>query len=142
MERRENMRNSKAVAEMIICDQEFRRAIQAMPIRELQLRLWDIAKAEGRILQQVKRPPRDRMELERYLRIADDFVESQRYVTLGLTTVRCLAAGVIPWAWDQVAHGELLMFSNAIGIYFPQAEEVQTALSSASSRAVPASIGC
>jgi hypothetical protein len=29
------MRNSKAVAEMIICDQEFRRAIQAIPVQEL-----------------------------------------------------------------------------------------------------------
>jgi hypothetical protein len=37
MERRRNMRNSKAVAEMIICDQEFKRAIQAMPVRELEL---------------------------------------------------------------------------------------------------------
>jgi hypothetical protein len=35
MERRGNMRNNKAVAEMIICDQEFRRAIQAMLVREL-----------------------------------------------------------------------------------------------------------
>jgi hypothetical protein len=31
MERRGNTRNSKAVAEMIICEQEFRRAIQASP---------------------------------------------------------------------------------------------------------------
>jgi hypothetical protein len=82
------------------------------------------------------------MELERYLRIADDFAESQRYETLDLTTLRCLAAGVIPWAWDQVAHGELLVLSNAIEIYFPQAEEVHTAVSSASSRVVPATIGC
>jgi hypothetical protein len=126
MERRGNMRNNKAVAKMIICEQEFRRAIQAMPVRELELPLWDIAKAEGRVLQQVKRPPRDRMELERYLRIADDFAESQRYETLDSTILRCLAAGVIPWAWDQVAHGELLVLSNAIGIYFPQAEEVHT----------------
>jgi hypothetical protein len=37
MEKRGNMRNSKAVAEMIICNQEFRRAIQAMPVWELQL---------------------------------------------------------------------------------------------------------
>jgi hypothetical protein len=51
MERRGNMRNSKAVTEMIICEQEFRRAIQAMPVRELELPLWDIAKAEGRVLQ-------------------------------------------------------------------------------------------
>jgi hypothetical protein len=65
MERRGNMRNSKVVAEMIICDQEFRRAIQAMPVPELQLPLWNTAKAEGRVLQQVKCPPRDRMELER-----------------------------------------------------------------------------
>jgi hypothetical protein len=50
MERRGNMRNSKAVAEMIICEQEFRRAIHAMPIRELELPLWDTAKAEGRVL--------------------------------------------------------------------------------------------
>jgi hypothetical protein len=50
MERRGNMRNSKAVAEMIICKQEFRRAIQAMPVRELELPLWDTAKAEGRVL--------------------------------------------------------------------------------------------
>jgi hypothetical protein len=50
----------------------------------------------SRVLQQVKRPPRDRMELERYLRIADDFVESQRYKMLDSTTLRCLAAGVIP----------------------------------------------
>jgi hypothetical protein len=141
MERRGNMRNSKVVAEMIICDQEFRRAIHAMRVRELQLLLWDTAKAEGRVLQQVKRPPRDRMELERYLRIADDFAESQRYETLDSTILRCLAAGVIPWAWDQVAHGELLVLSNAIGIYFPQAEEVHTVVSSASSRAVPAPIG-
>jgi hypothetical protein len=35
MERRGNIRNSKAVAEMIICDQEFRRAIQAIPVQEL-----------------------------------------------------------------------------------------------------------
>jgi hypothetical protein len=126
---------------MIICDQEFRRAIQAIPVRELELPLWDTAKAEGRVLQQVKRPPRDRMELERYMRIADDFAESQRYESLDSTTLRCLAAGVIPWAWDQVAHGELLVPSNAIGIYFPQVEEVHTAISSASSRAVPAPIG-
>jgi hypothetical protein len=51
IERRGNMRNNKAVAEMIICDQEFRRVIQAMPVRELQLPLWDTAKAEGRVLQ-------------------------------------------------------------------------------------------
>jgi hypothetical protein len=141
MERRGNMRNNKAVAEMIICKQEFRRAITAMPVREPELPLWDTAKTEGRILQQVKRPPRDRMELERYLRIANDLAESQRYEMLDLTILRCLAAGVIPWAWDQVAHGELLVLSNAIGIYFPQAEEVHTAVSSASSRVVPATIG-
>jgi hypothetical protein len=141
MERRGNMRNSKAVAEMIICEQEFRRAIQAMPVRELELPLWDTAKAEGRVLQQVKRRPRDRMELERYLRIADDFVESQRYESLESTTLRCLAAGVIPWAWDQVAHGELLVLSNATGIYFPQAEEVHTNGWTASSRTVLASTG-
>jgi hypothetical protein len=50
MERRGNMRNNKAVAEMIIYEQEFRRAIQAMLVRELQLLLWDTAKAEGRIV--------------------------------------------------------------------------------------------
>jgi hypothetical protein len=96
MERRGNMRNNKVVVEMIICEQEFRRAIQAMPVRELQLPLWDTAKAEGRVVQQVKRPPRDRMELERYLRIADDFAESQCYEMLDSTTLRCLATGVIP----------------------------------------------
>jgi hypothetical protein len=51
MERRGNMRNNKAVVEMIICKQEFRRAIQAMPVRELELPLWDTTKAEGRVLQ-------------------------------------------------------------------------------------------
>jgi hypothetical protein len=112
-----------------------------MPVRELELPLWDTTKAEGKVLQQVKRPPRDRMELERYLRITDNFAESQCYETLDSTTLRCLAAGVIPWAWDQVAHGELLVLSNAIGIYFPKVEEVHTAVSSASSRAVPATIG-
>jgi hypothetical protein len=80
------------------------------------------------------------MELERYLRIADNFTESQCYETLDSTTLRCLAARVIPWAWDQMAHGELLVLSNTIGIYFPQAEEVHTAVSSASSQAVPAPI--
>jgi hypothetical protein len=50
MERRGNMRNSKAVAEMIICEQDFRRAIRGMPVEELQLPLWAIAKAEGRVL--------------------------------------------------------------------------------------------
>jgi hypothetical protein len=50
MERRGNMRNSKAVAEMRIYDQEFRRAIQAMPVRELELPLWDTTKAKGRVL--------------------------------------------------------------------------------------------
>jgi hypothetical protein len=43
----------------------------------------------------VKCPPRDRIELERYLRIADDFAESQRYETLDSTTLRYMAAGVI-----------------------------------------------
>ena len=100
MERRGNMRNSKAVVEMIICEQEFRRAIQAMLVEEFQLSMWDIAKAKGRVLQQVKRLPRDRKELETYLRIADDFGESHGYDTLSLTTLRNLAANVIPWTWD------------------------------------------
>jgi hypothetical protein len=47
-----------------------------MPVRELQLPLWDTTKTEGRVVQQVKRPPIDRMELERYLRIVDDFAQS------------------------------------------------------------------
>ena len=127
------MKNKKAVAEMIICKQEFKREIQAMPVRELQLPLWDTTKAEGRVLQQVKRLPRDRMELERYMRIIDDFAKSQRYKTLDSTTLRCLAAGVIPWVWDQVANKELLVLSNATGIYFSQAEEVHMAMSSATS---------
>jgi hypothetical protein len=96
MERRGNMDNSKARAKMIIYDQEFKRAIQAMPVRELQLTLWDIVKAERRVVQQMKRPPRDRKELERYLKIADDFAESHYYKTLSSTTLRCLAVGVIP----------------------------------------------
>jgi hypothetical protein len=50
MERRGNMRNNKARAEMIIWDHELRRAIQAMLVREFQLPLWNIAKAEGRIV--------------------------------------------------------------------------------------------
>ena len=141
MERRGNVRNSKAVAEIIICEEHFRRAIRAMPVRELQLPLWDTAKAEGRILQQVKRPPRDRMELESYLRIADEFAERQDCETLESTTLRLLAAGFIPWAWDQVAHGELLVLSNATGIYFPQEEDVHTTGSSASSRAARPPIG-
>jgi hypothetical protein len=66
-----------------------------MPVRELQLPLWDTAKAEGRVVQQVKCQPRDRKELETYLRIADDFAESQRYETLGLTTLLCLATRVV-----------------------------------------------
>jgi hypothetical protein len=89
----------------------------------------------------VKRPPKDRKELERYLRIVDDFADSHRYETLSATTLRCLATGVIPWAWDQVAHGELLVLLNVVGIYFPQAVEVPTALSSASSRVAPTPIG-
>jgi hypothetical protein len=117
------------------------RAIQAMPVEELQLPLWNIAKAKGRVLQHVKRPPRDRKELETYLRIADDFTESHGYEMLSSTTIHYLAANVIPWAWDQVAHGKLLVLSNAVGTYFPQAVEVPTTLSSASSRAVPAPIG-
>jgi hypothetical protein len=40
-----------------------------------------------------------------------------------------------------VAHGEFLVLSNTVGIYFPQAVEVPTALSSASSRTAPAPIG-
>jgi hypothetical protein len=75
------------------------------------------------------------------MRIANDFAKSHYYKMLSLTTLRCLAAGVIPWAWDQVAYGELLVLSNAVGIYFSQAEEVPTALLSASSRAIPALIG-
>ena len=85
---------------MIICEQEFRRAIRGVPAEELQLSLWDIAKAEGRVLQQVKRLPRYRNELETYLRIADDFVESHGYDTLSSTILHCLAIGIIPWAWD------------------------------------------
>ena len=141
MERRGNMRNNKAVAEMIICKQEFKREIQAMLVWELQLRLWDTTKANGRVLEQMKRLPKDRMELERYLRIADKFTESQRYKTLDSMTLRCLAAGVIPWTWDLVAHGELLVLSNTTRIYFPQAEKLHTAVSSATNQTVSALIG-
>jgi hypothetical protein len=141
MERRGNLRNSKAIAEMIICEYEFRRAIQAMLVEELQIPLWDIAKVEGRVVQQVKCPPRDRKELERYLRIADDFADNHRYETLSATTLRYLAASVIPWAWDQVAYGELLIFLNAVGIYFSHAVQVPTVVSSTSSRVAPAPIG-
>jgi hypothetical protein len=35
------------------------------PVEELHIPLWDIAKSEGRVVQQVKRPPKDRKELER-----------------------------------------------------------------------------
>jgi hypothetical protein len=58
-----------------------------MPIEDLQLPLWDIAKAEFRVVQQVKHSPKDRKELERYLRIADDFADSHRYETLSTTTL-------------------------------------------------------
>jgi hypothetical protein len=51
---------------MVICDQEFRLAIQEIPVQELHLPLWDIAKAERRVVQQMKRPPKDRKELARY----------------------------------------------------------------------------
>ena len=81
------------------------------------------------------------MDLEKYLRIADEFADSQGYETLDSTMLRCMAAGVIRWTWDPVAHGEFLVLSNATGIYFPLAEEVCTAVSSATSRAVPAPIG-
>jgi hypothetical protein len=67
----------------------------------------------------VKRWPRDGKELERYLKIADDFAESHRYKTLSSTILRCLAAGIIPWAWNQLVHGKLLVFFNVVGIYFP-----------------------
>ena len=105
MEKRGNMRNSKAVIEMIICEQEFRRAIQAILVEELQLPMWDIAKAEGRVVQQMKLPPRDRKELERYLRIADDFADNHRYKTLSVTTLHCFSGGIIPQAWDQDSGG-------------------------------------
>jgi hypothetical protein len=48
----------------------------------------------------MKRPPRDRKELERYLRIADDFADNHLYEMLSAKTLCCLAADVIPWAWD------------------------------------------
>jgi hypothetical protein len=51
MERRGNMTNNKARAKMIICDQELKSAIHAMPVWELQLPLWDIAKAKRRVMQ-------------------------------------------------------------------------------------------
>jgi hypothetical protein len=43
----------------------------------------------------VKRPPRDRKELETYLKIVDDFTESHGYDTLSSTTLCCLTTGVI-----------------------------------------------
>jgi hypothetical protein len=50
MERRGNMSNNKARVAMVVCNQEFESAIQAMPVWELHLPLWDIAKAERRIV--------------------------------------------------------------------------------------------
>jgi hypothetical protein len=75
-----------------------------MPIMEFFLPVWNIVKAERRVVQHVKYPPRDRKELKRYLRIADDFAESHYYEIL------CsLAKGILTWAWNQRAYGELLI---------------------------------
>jgi hypothetical protein len=95
MEKRGNMRNSR--------DDNLWAGVQESNLGHASQRAphtpvghSHIAKAEGRVVQQVKRPPRDRKELERYLRIADDFADSHRYETLSATILRCLAAGIIP----------------------------------------------
>jgi hypothetical protein len=73
--------SSKIRAKMVICDHEFRLAIQAMPVWELHL-------------------PREKKELERYLRIVDDFAESHHYKTLSMSTLHSLVDGSITWPWD------------------------------------------
>jgi hypothetical protein len=57
--------------------------------------LWDIAKTQGRVVQPIKWLHVDKAELERYLRVVDDFVQRHEYKTSSTLTLWRLAKGVI-----------------------------------------------
>jgi hypothetical protein len=101
-------------------------AIQGIPLWELWLPVWDNAIAEGRLLQPLNRPPVDRAELVRYLRIVDEFARRHEYNTATTLTLRRLAEGTIVWRWNAHANGELLILSNSFGVSFPPPEEAST----------------
>jgi hypothetical protein len=66
----------------------------------------------------VKLLPRDKEELEQYLKVIDDFVQRYQYKTLSTLTLCRLADGGITWAWKMIVKEELLILSNVLGILF------------------------
>jgi hypothetical protein len=84
-------------------DEEFRLAIRAIPIREITLHVWDIAKSRGSHVMPVGRPPMNRRELLQYLGVIADFKRTTKYKTLTYDTLEALAKSATAWNWDANA---------------------------------------
>jgi hypothetical protein len=108
-----------SLLDQVTYDDEFRSAIRAIPIREITLPVWEIAKSTGSHVVPVGRPPLNRRELLQYLGVIADFKRTTKYETPSYDTLEALAKSATAWNWDANAHSEMLVLSNAVGLPFP-----------------------
>jgi hypothetical protein len=108
-----------SLLDQVTYDDEFRSAIRAIPIREITLPIWEIAKSTGSHVVPVGRPPLNRRELLQYLGVIADFKRTTKYETPRYDTLEALAKSATAWNWDANAHSEMLVLSNAVGLPFP-----------------------
>jgi hypothetical protein len=108
-----------SLLDQVTYDDEFRSAIRAIPIREITLPVWEIAKSRGSHVVPVGRPPLNRRELLQYLGVIADFKRTTKYETPSYDTLEALAKSATAWNWDANAHSEMLVLSNAVGLPFP-----------------------
>jgi hypothetical protein len=108
-----------SLQDQVTYDDEFRSAIRAIPIREITLPVWEIAKSRGSHVVPVGRPPLSRLELLQYLGVIADFKRTMKYETPSYDTLEALAKSATAWNWDANVHSEMLVLSNAVGLLFP-----------------------
>jgi hypothetical protein len=108
-----------SLQDQVTYDDEFRLAIRAIPIREITLPVWEIAKSRGSHIVPVGRPPLNRRELLQYLGIIADFKRTTKYETPSYDILEVLAKSLTAWNWDANAQSEMLVLSNAVGLPFP-----------------------
>jgi hypothetical protein len=100
--------------------------IRAIPIREITLPVWEIAKSRGSHVVPVGRPPLNRRELLQYLGVIADFKRTTKYETPSYDSLEALAKSATTWNWDANAQSEMLVLSNAVGLPFlPTGGELQ-----------------
>jgi hypothetical protein len=115
-----------SLQDQVTYDDDFRLAIRVIPIREITLPVWEIAKSRGSHVVPVGRPPLNRRELLQYLGVIADFKRTTKYETSSYDTLEALAKSATAWNWDANVHSEMLVLSNAVGLPFlPRGGELQ-----------------